>query len=54
MMHLRQPIVLPFGRPLSALIQARFSTEEHRHSSIDDQIADRPGINQVWAGIEAK
>jgi site-specific DNA recombinase len=88
MMHLRQPIVLPFGRPLTALIHARFSTEEQRQSSIDDQIAscrafldaslpkgtkasqvkidvikepevsgeiaDRPGINQVWAGIESK
>jgi len=70
------------------LIHARFSTEEQRQSSIDDQvaacrtfltsnlpkghkpqqmtidvikepevsgeIADRPGINEVWAGIEAK
>jgi len=87
-MHLRQPIVIPTGRPLRALIHARFSTEEQRQSSIDDQvascrsfleanlpkgykpqqvvveviaepevsgeIADRPGINQVWAGIEAK
>ena len=88
MMHLRQPIQLPKGQPLRALIHARFSTEEQRQSSIDDQvaacrafleanlpkgwkpqqveidvitepevsgeIADRPGINQVWAGIEAK
>jgi site-specific DNA recombinase len=88
MMHLRQPIVLAFGKPLHVLIHARFSTEEQRQSSIDDQvaacrafleanlpkgtkptqvtvevirepeisgeIADRPGINQVWAGIEAK
>ena len=88
MMHLRQPIVIPKGKPLRVLIQARFSTEEQRQSSIDDQvdacrsfleaklpegtkpeqlqvdvitepevsgeIADRPGINQVWAGIEAK
>ena len=88
MMRLRQPIELAFGRPLSVLIHARFSTEEQRQSSIDDQIAscqrfleeslprdmnlsqvaiecikepemsgevaDRPGINQVWAGIEAK
>jgi hypothetical protein len=88
MMHLRQPIVLPFGKPLGVLIHARFSTEEQRPTSIDDQIAscrrfldanlpkgvkpsqlvidyvrepevsgeiaDRPGINQVWAGIEAK
>jgi DNA invertase Pin-like site-specific DNA recombinase len=88
MMHLRQPIVIPKGRPLRVLIHARFSTEEQRQSSIDDQvascrsyiesnlpkghkpeqvvidvitepevsgeIADRPGINQVWAGIESK
>ena len=88
MMHLRQPIALPKGRALRVLIHARFSTEEQRQSSIDDQItacqrfveanlpkgtkpkdvaidvikepevsgeiADRPGINQVWAGIEAK
>ena len=87
-MHLRQPIVIPTGRPLRVLIQARFSTEEQRQASIEDQvvscrsfldsslpkgyepqqvsvevitepevsgeIADRPGINQVWAGIEAK
>jgi DNA invertase Pin-like site-specific DNA recombinase len=73
---------------LSVLIHARFSTEEQRQSSIDDQvdacrafltsslpkgtkpsqvtvevikepevsgeIANRPGINQVWAGIDAK
>ena len=88
MMRLRQAIELAFGRPLSVLILARFSPEEQRQSSIDDQIAscqrfleeslprdtnlsrvsidvikepemsgevaDRPGINQVWAGIEAK
>ena len=88
MMHLRQPIVIPSGKPLRVLIHARFSTEEQRQSSIEDQvascrsflesnlpkgykpqqvtvevitepevsgeIADRPGINQVWAGIEAK
>jgi site-specific DNA recombinase len=88
MMHLRQPIVLPFGKPLGVLIHARFSTEEQRQSSLDDQIAscrnfldanlpkgtkpaqlmvdiikepeisgeiaDRPGINQVWAGIDSK
>jgi DNA invertase Pin-like site-specific DNA recombinase len=88
MMHLRQPIVIPTGKPLRVLIHARFSTEEQRQSSIDDQvaacrafldanlpkgtrpaqvavdvitepevsgeIADRPGINQVWAGIDAK
>ncbi len=87
MMHLRQPILLPKGEPLRAMIHARFSTEEQRQSSIDDQvascptflesnpakgwkpekvvidviaepevsgeIADRLGINQVWAGIEA-
>jgi len=86
-MHLRQPIRMPVDRPLSVLIHARFSTDEQRQSSIDDQvascrrflnenlpkgtkprqiaveviqepevsgeIADRPGINQVWAGIEA-
>lgn len=86
-MHLRQPILLSKKGPLRALIPARFSTEEQRQSSIDDQvascrtfleshlpkgwkpeqveidviaepevsgeIADRPGINQVWAGIEA-
>jgi DNA invertase Pin-like site-specific DNA recombinase len=27
--------------------------EEQRQTSIDDQIASRPGINQVWAGIVA-
>ncbi len=88
MMRLRQPLVIPKGRPLQVLVHARFSTEEQRQSSIDDQvaacrtflqeslpkgttasqvvidvitepevsgeIADRPGINQVWAGIEAK
>jgi DNA invertase Pin-like site-specific DNA recombinase len=88
MMHLRQPIVIPTGKTLRVLIHARFSTEEQKQSSIDDQvascrsflesnlpkgykpqqvvvevitepevsgeIADRPGINQVWAGIEAK
>jgi DNA invertase Pin-like site-specific DNA recombinase len=88
MMHLRQPLFLPANLPLRVLIHARFSTEEQRQSSIDDQIAlcqaflaaclpkghdpsqvnvefirepeisgelaSRPGINQVWAGIEAK
>jgi hypothetical protein len=88
MMHFRQPLQLPKGRELRVLIHARFSTEEQRQSSIDDQItacrafldtslpkgtkpsqvtvdvikepeisgeiADRPGINQVWAGIESK
>jgi hypothetical protein len=78
---------MALGRPLNVLIHARFSTEEQRQSSIDDQIAlcqaflaaclpkghapeqvdmqfirepeisgelaSRPGINQVWAGIEA-
>jgi hypothetical protein len=87
MMHLRQPILLAF-EPFKVLIQARFSSEEQRASSIDDQItscrtflngclpkghdpsqvrydiirepeisgeiADRPGINEVWAGIAAK
>ncbi len=89
MMHLRQPILLPpKGQPLRVLVHARFSTEEQRQSSIDDQIAlcqaflaaslskghapeqvavqficepeisgelaSRPGINEVWAGIAAK
>ena len=88
MMHLRQPIVLPSGRPLRVLIQARYSTEEQRQTSTEDQIANcrrfladnlprdiepdrlaievihepeisgermsRPGINEVWAGIESK
>ena len=87
-MHLRQPIRMPVDRPLSVLIHARFSTDEQRQSSIDDQvafcrgflieslppgtkknqykievieereisgeIADRPGINQVWDGIGAR
>ncbi len=39
MMHLRQPIILPANRPLTVLIQARFSSEEQRQASIDDQIA---------------
>ena len=88
MMHLRQPIILPANRPLTVLIQARFSSEEQRQASIDDQIAScqsflatclpkghdpsqvkfdfirepeisgelasRPGINEVWAGIAAR
>jgi site-specific DNA recombinase len=88
MMHLRQPILIPKSGLLRVLFQGRFSTEEQRPTSIDDQIAscrrfldanlpkgtkpsqvaidyvkepevsgeiaDRPGINQVWAGIEAK
>ena len=88
MMHLRQPIVLPSGRPLRVLIQARYSTEEQRQTSTEDQIANcrrflaeslprdieperwavevireaeisgermsRPGINEVWAGIESR
>ena len=88
MMHLRQPIVLALGRPLKVLIQARYSTEEQRQTSTEDQIANcrrfladnlprdidpdrlaievigereisgermsRPGINEVWAGIESK
>ena len=87
-MHLRQPIVLALGRPLKVLIQARYSTEEQRQTSTEDQIANcrrfladnlprdidpdrlaievigereisgermsRPGINEVWAGIESK
>lgn len=39
MMHLRQPIQMAMGRPLNVRIHARFSTEEQRQSSIDDQIA---------------
>ena len=39
MMHLRQPILLPKEQPLRGLIHARFSTEEQRQSSIDDQVA---------------
>lgn len=38
-MHLRQPLQLPKGRELRVLVHARFSTEEQRQSSIDDQIA---------------
>ena len=40
MMHLRQPIVLASGRPLRVLIQARYSTEEQRQTSTEDQIAN--------------
>jgi DNA invertase Pin-like site-specific DNA recombinase len=88
MMHLRQPIEMAFGRPTKALIQARYSTEEQRQTSTEDQIANcrrfladnlprdveldqlvievirepevsgellnRPGINEVWEGIESK
>ncbi len=87
-MHLRQPILIPKSGQLRVLIQGRFSTDEQRPTSIDDQIdscrrfldanlpkgtkpsqlafdyvkepevsgeiADRPGINQVWDGIEAR
>jgi len=87
-MRLRQPIQLAFGRPTKALIQARYSTEEQRQTSTEDQIANcrrfladnlprdvdldqlvievirepevsgellnRPGINEVWEGIESK
>ena len=87
-MRLRQPIQLAFGRPTKALIQARYSTEEQRQTSTEDQIANcrrfladnlprdvdpdrlvievirepevsgelmsRPGINEIWAGIESK
>jgi hypothetical protein len=79
---------MPEGRKLRVLIQARFSTEEQRQSSIDDQVdncrrylagclppgvgldqvdievirepevsgerRDRPGIDEVWKGIESK
>jgi hypothetical protein len=44
MMHLRQPLFLPANLPLRVLIQARFSSEEQRQTSIDDQIASVPGI----------
>ena len=88
MMRLRQPIEMAFGRPTKALIQARYSTEEQRQTSTEDQIANcrrfladnlprdveldhlvievirepevsgellnRPGINEVWEGIESK
>jgi DNA invertase Pin-like site-specific DNA recombinase len=88
MMRLRQPFRLPEGRRPRVLIQARFSTEEQRQSSIDDQVAScrrflaenlpsgvglddvdiqvigepeisgerlrRPGIDQVWAGIDVR
>lgn len=88
MMHLRQPIEMAFGRPTKALIQARYSTEEQRQTSTEDQIANcrrfladnlprdveldqlvievirepevsgellsRPGINEIWSGIESK
>jgi hypothetical protein len=43
MMHLRQPIVVPTGKPLRVLIHARFSTEEQRQSSIDDPVASCRG-----------
>ena len=33
-MRLRQPLIVPSGRPLRVLIHARFSTEEQRQSSI--------------------
>ncbi|MCX7403621.1 MAG: recombinase family protein [Planctomycetia bacterium] len=88
MMRLRQPIALAFGRPTKVLIQARYSTEEQRQTSTEDQIANcrrfladnmprdfepdqldievirepeisgelmsRPGINEIWSGIESK
>jgi DNA invertase Pin-like site-specific DNA recombinase len=40
MMNLRQRFQMPEGRKLRVAIQARFSTEEQRQSSIDDQIAN--------------
>jgi hypothetical protein len=40
MMRLRQPIQMAFGRPTKALIQARYSTEEQRQTSTEDQIAN--------------
>ncbi len=79
---------MAFGRPTKALIQARYSTEEQRQTSTEDQIANyrrfladnlprdfepdqldievirepevsgellsRPGINEIWSGIESK
>ena len=88
MMHLRQPIEMALGRPTKVLIQARYSTEEQRQTSTEDQIANcrrfladnmprdfehdqldievilepeisgelmsRPGINEIWSGIESK
>ena len=39
MMRLRQPIAVPADRPLRVVIHARFSTEEQRQSSLDDQVA---------------
>jgi len=87
-MRLRQPIQLALGRPTKVLIQARYSTEEQRPTSTEDQIANcqrfladslpdgvepdqlvievirepevsgelmsRPGINEIWAGIESR
>ncbi len=40
MMRLRQPIEMAFGRPTKVLIQARYSTEEQRQTSTEDQIAN--------------
>lgn len=40
MMHLRQPLAVPADRPLRVLIQARYSTEEQRQSSLEDQVAN--------------
>ena len=88
MMRLRQPIEMALGRPTKVLIQARYSTEEQRQTSTEDQIANcrrfladnmpsdfepdqldievipepeisgelmsRPGINEIWSGIESK
>jgi len=87
-MNLRQPLVIPANRPLRVIVHARFSTDEQRQTSLDDQIAvcrqfldqslpkgwsptqveirdirepeisgeiaDRPGINEVWTAIESK
>jgi DNA invertase Pin-like site-specific DNA recombinase/DNA-binding transcriptional MerR regulator len=88
MMNLRQPLVILANRPLRVIVHARFSTDEQRQTSLDDQIAvcrqfldqglpkgwsptqvevrdirepeisgeiaDRPGINEVWTAIESK
>lgn len=39
-MRLRQPLAVPADRPLRVLIQARYSTEEQRQTSLEDQIAN--------------
>jgi hypothetical protein len=39
MMPLRPPIVIPANRPLRVIVHARFSTDEQRQTSLDDEIA---------------